>query len=501
MDIKLILLKSVTLLYLETLTKDYNELSSSKSLVKEIIKELNIKQNDYDPESVMNLGIKSIIDQIVSNDAVPTKEDILSQIILLCKHSPEDLKAYETAFAVDYDQITLKKVISHTKRLLDNRIRRNSLAANLTKKVKILESSTDIVDLNKVVNDIQKDLMGYASGSGKDSAIIGSIDFNDETSINNALNTTIEDNNFGLLKTGFVGLNEALFGGIKRGYTIGAHALKHRYKTGFCLSLTEGVAIYNTPNLIRNKNAIPAIVHISFEDDVSDNLQFLYKRIMYRKTRQPVSLKGIDPIEMAHIIKTHLGQNGFHVRIFRVKPNMWNYHRFIEFLSSMIAEGYEIHFLVLDYLLKMPRTGFTATTTGSDIIDMIAAIHDFMSEHKIAMLSPFQLGTEAFNLVRSGTPEEEFVREVAGKGYTGSSKRLGEVLEVELYVHSFKKGSQGYLAIHVDKIKGEVINPDTQYMIYPFPGTMPVEDDIILEKANYMRTLSKNQKNAEIFEI
>jgi hypothetical protein len=96
-----------------------------------------------------------------------------------------------------------------------------------------------------------------------------------------------------------------LQGGFREGDFCVIGALQHRYKTGFSLSLFKHLALYNTPSM-RDQNKKPLLLRISFEDDITLNLQFLYQSLKENETGQKTILTNVTEEEMSSYVKERL---------------------------------------------------------------------------------------------------------------------------------------------------------------------------------------------------
>jgi len=62
--------------------------------------------------------------------------------------------------------------------------------------------------------------------------------------------------------------------------------------------------------------------------------------------------------------------------------------------------------------------------------------------------------------VRNGISGEDFVKEVANKGYTDNSRSLDHVVDLELYLHKTKINGEYYLTVQRGKDRRPTIVPD-----------------------------------------
>jgi hypothetical protein len=132
---------------------------------------------------------------------------------------------------------------------------------------------------------------------------------------------------------------------------------------------------------------------------------------------------------------------------------------------------------MLDYLSMIPTTGCTTGPAGTDIRDLFRRIRNFCATRDIAVISPHQMSSEAKQLIRDG--HQDFVKQVAEKGYWDGSKRLDQEVDRELYIHIEKMMGKSYLTVQRGKDRlPQVISDSDKYIVYEFSELGPIEDDI-----------------------
>lgn len=125
------------------------------------------------------------------------------------------------------------------------------------------------------------------------------------------------------------------------------------------------------------------------------------------------------------------------------------------------------------------------------------------NKKKILFITPHQLSTEAKQLIRTGTPEDQFVKEINEKGYYAGTKQLDQEVDVELAIHLFKHNKETYLSIQRGKHRLPSILPDEyKYFLLKFPKGQPLPDDIN-DGIEVMRKLPSSVSNAsdDLFKI
>ncbi len=94
------------------------------------------------------------------------------------------------------------------------------------------------------------------------------------------------------------------------------------------------------------------------------------------------------------------------------------------------------------------------------------------------MITPHQLSSEAKQLIRGGTPEDQFVKEIAEKGYFSGSKQLDQEMDLEIYIHLFKYQKETYFAVQRGKHRlPTILNDEQKYYLMKFDKSVPLADD------------------------
>jgi len=109
-------------------------------------------------------------------------------------------------------------------------------------------------------------------------------------------------------------------------------------------------------------------------------------------------------------------------------------------------------------------------------------------------VTPHQLSSESFNIIRQGNPEERFVIDVCGRGYYEGVRSLDTDVDVDMYTHVFSKNKETYLAVYKGKHKGTVTKPDDRYALYKFPRGLPIPPDLHSQDSSFKKlpTVSSN---------
>jgi len=508
MDSKLLLVKCITLLYRES--QLVNKSDNSADLVKTVLENLQV--------SNINIGINierevilALKETVLEMCRAPLDHEYILQDLLqsIRLNTYNDDKLYEIIKQGLEDEKTeaqLKRIITNITITINNYFKERKIADILNKASHEFNyKSEKIKDINQFISELMGQLEPLQiTNSNKDPAVVSDIDIGNEESLREAFNE-IQFINSGthIYKTGWQALNRMLQGGIRQGETIVIPALQHKFKTGFGLSLFSQIALYNKP-LTTDVNKKPLLLRISFEDDLISNLQFLYQYLKFNETRQHVDIDNIETKDMADYVKAKLQVNGFHVKLLRVDPTQWTYKSICNKVIELEAQGYNVEVLALDYLAMVPTIGCVNTgPMGTDLRDLFRRMRNFCAPKKITLITPHQLSTDAKNIIRSGTPEDHFVKEIAEKGYYSGTKQLDQEVDVEIYIHLFKHNKETYFSVQRGKHRiPTIINDEDKYYLMKFPKKMPLPDDIYTEDQSFKKLPSASSNvNDDLFKL
>ncbi len=488
MNNKLLLVKAITLLYRESFLPDSE--SNSSDLVNNLINTIKISDVSIglNTEKDTITALRDTAKGMAANPASYQyhKTTLEQQLRINCKEDDRTFDTIKRVFDEEYNESNNKRAITNLIKDLTNYFIEDQISSILSKNAYEFKLNRDkIKDINAFVSDLIGQLEPLQINMKlKDPALIDELDLSDSDTLSNLLSDAKNSGEESyVMKTGWQDLNTMLQGGIRRGECGVIGALQHKYKTGFTMSLFKQLAIYNKPYMIDPAKK-PLMLRISFEDDLKDNMFFLYQQLKTDESDIPVDMSNYDISEATKYITDRLGVNGYHVKFMRVDPTKWTYRNICNKVTELEAQGYEIHVLMLDYLAHVPTTGcINSGPMGTDIRDMFRRMRNFCSPKKIALITPHQLSTESKNLLRTGIPEETFVKEINEKGYYAGTKQLDQEVDWEIYIHIAKSNRKSYLTVQRGKHRLPSIIPDEEkYFILKFPKKTPIPDDLNREK-------------------
>jgi hypothetical protein len=481
MDNKLILVKIITLLFLETTLESRSE--NSSELCRSVLETIKMPEATLtiSDDSTMLTGLRSTAVYLcnLSLSEVVDKDDLIQRLRLNCGSDDRIYSALESAILPEIPEDQLKKKILSIRQFLKDTERQDAIIKALRQAAADVTFGLDkIKNMGAFVSGLISKLEPFQKSDSKsNAAIVSSVDFGDESQMDAAFDEVKDtENEKGILQLGWQDINRMLQGGFRRGEQWVLPALQHKYKTGFSLSVFKQIAMYNTPYMIDPKKK-PMLVRISFEDNMAPNLRFLYENIYFNEHGKMPDIKQADPKQMGAAVMKCLTQTGYYIRMVRVNPSEWNYRDLQNYILDLEAQGYEIHLCMVDYLPMIPTAGCEEGPAGHALRDLYRRTRNFFSARKITLITPHQLSTDAKQLIRD--ERQDFVKQVLGKGYFAGSKQIDQEVDGELYLHIEKFNKKAYLTLHRGKHRGVPVIPDEHmYVILPFPDKGPIPDDL-----------------------
>ena len=511
MDIKLLLIQGIVLLYRESTIPNLSE--NSGDMVRYLIEHSGLSDNtngiNSDKNVLMNLKQTALE---MSRNGVQfsyEKDVLLNRLELNCAGDESLYNLVCKYIMPSLNEDESKRVVIGLRNSIENYFREQKVAEVIGKFNYTLKFQRDkISNISDFIASMLNELEPLQSVKSKDDpAILSYVKVGDKNTVSK-VNAEIRDKNSddGILRTGFMDINTMTQGGFRRGESILIYGLQHKFKTGFTLSLFRQLCKYNTPYM-KNPAKKPAMVRISFEDDLSNNLQTLYSFSVYNKEQRVVSKEEASNLtdgQLYEMIKEELEGTGYEVLMLRVDPTQWTYRDVINYIIRLESDGYEIHVLMLDYLAKLPTTGCNQTgPMGTDKRDLVRRMRNFCGSKSITFISPHQISTDAKNLLRQGIAEHEFVKVIEGKGYLEGCKQLDQEVDLELYIHLFKHKGKTYFTVQRGKHRlPTIIDEDMKYVIYQFPENgAPIPDDIGGESIGMRKLPSGNGQAKDEFDF
>lgn len=491
MDTKLLLVKCITLLYLQGELENNNNESANITvgkvlgLVKPADKSIS---TDFGHDTITALR-ECLMWMSMQDPGFTYDVPSLKQRFILA--TQEENYIYEALVSMFLTEPMIDADI--TKRMRFNMSEINAALDKLevTEVLKGYYKQTQFgsenVDWTTLIQEINTTLEPYTNiGAGGARAsnhpsIVNTIEFDSEVSVAEALERSKDElSTTGVIKTPFQGLNRMLgkHGGLRRGEYVVVPALQHKYKSGMVMDMFLGCALYNKPHM-RDPSKKPLNLRISFENTSQVDMENMYSRMMEMQTNERVDIATVDIAEASKYVTEKLGINGYHNKLFHIDPSDYSYMDLFNLIEELEAEGYEIHLLTLDYLNMMSKKGCNQGPHGEETRDLFRRTRNFFSKRGICVVTPHQLSSDAKQLLRNG--QSNFVQQIAGKGYYDGCKRIDQEVDCEIYLHIVETNGQSYLTIQRGKHRGVRTPLADQYIVYLFDEISGLPFDILTE--------------------
>lgn len=458
---------------------------NSSDLVKTILTTIkgsgNKKLYDGGDSEILDNLIHLTTD-MVNNPDNYDKDTLLQSLDLIVSEKPNLLKVIDRSINVELSVASLKRTIISLRNTLNNYYKEQQIKTALSKaSYKLTTNMLDGESITSFTTQLITNLEALSNTTKtKDPGIVDELDVGDDETMKLMLDKVkhqTEDD--GRIKTGWKALNDMLGSGFRRGEFFVNTALQHNFKSGLLQSLFMQLPVYNKPVMIDSRKK-PLSLLISFEDDAEIIVNFMYRYLYNAEHGKAPDLKTVTGKEMGAYIKDKLSVNGYHIKILRVNPSEWTYKHLFNKILEYEANGFELHFLFLDYLSKLPTTGcLTSGPMGTDIRDLFNRIRNFTSSRNIFTMSPHQMSMDANQLLRNGVPAQDIPKEVANKNYYEGTKQIGQVVDGELHQHIAWIKKEPFLCIQRGKRRfPEIIPEELKYIRLPFPKGSPILPDI-----------------------
>lgn len=484
MDTKLLLVKSATLLYRESQIEKNSE--NSSELVKSVLATIKnpefLMDTDFGREVITYLKTTVIWMANSPKDTVFDKTDLLVRLRVNIGEDSSLYRAVEDAISPDYDEKETKKQCSKLRAELREYLQKLSVKELIKNSYKQVMFQEETIDWRHFVSDYIEQLEPYRnldSNIEQHHAIVDSFMLSDRKAMASIIRRGLEETRSGgVIRFGQQALNRMFgaAGGMRRGEFLVIPALQHNFKSGQTLLMMSGAARFNNPAPTDPKKK-PLILRVSFENDIKNDVLWLYKDLVEKETGQLCDVTNVDDIEASNYVAERLQATGFEIAMKRIDPTDFTYHDFFELIEKYESDGYEIFMIFCDYLNMMSKKGCTQGPAGTEIRDLFRRMRNFTSRKNISFITPHQLSTEAKLLLRQGG--DGFLQEIAGKGYYDSCRTIDQEVDIEIYIHIVKVNGVSYLCYQRGKHRKFDITPDKDlYFVYKFNEVGNIPDDI-----------------------
>ena len=374
MDSKLLLVNAITLLYRESQINVGAD--GSGQLVKEIVESIKIPdssvEGDRERETIISLRATALwmANNIPNYDY--ERALLLQRIRVNTGYNNDLFDAFEAGMHDLETDEEIQRVCLEYRESLRMYLGRNKIKEIVKKASQQLLFNEDQVEWKNYVGDLYAQLEPYTRSmtSETNKSSMDVVDFNNLEELKAMFKRASEEvSTNGILHTGWQGINDMTgeHQGFRRGEFVLVGALQFNYKTGFTLNLFKQMALYNKPYL-RDPTKKPMLVHLSLENNLTDNLIWLYVSLKENETGQLVDVNDIDVDEATNYVKEKLFANGYHIHMCRENPSTFTYYDLFDKIDTLESQGYEVCAVVCDYLNMMTKQGCVGMGAGGDEI-------------------------------------------------------------------------------------------------------------------------------------
>lgn len=433
------LIKIITVLYL--CNKKGSNFNHVLDEVKEILSKIKV-----DPRYTQGVGNDENVIENLRDSAewlfftVTNAHDlneIISRLRLNCRDNSEYMDIIEKTLTNDIqdDQIDTRiNSILNELRYINKKEKVKKIFSVGNAK---LNFGNDYIDMGSFLTDAIGELSEVNNVMTADGipGVEGTVDFGDPKAIHNALELGKNLNNVeGLLNTGYHGLNEAIGGGLIRGWSHNFGGISGGGKTLGLIECTLNVPKYTKPYMI-DKTKIPCLLRVTAETTVAQDTAAMYQRMHWRDRKEYISLGSIDVDHAEGFMKDYFDTTGYKVFLIKVDPNKFSIFNLFQLVDSYIAQGYEIHMLVFDYLPKIAKH----TPAPRDDIKLSLTydlFRGYCDPKAIAGVTAAQLNTIARDHARANP--SECTRTFSEGSWYENARSIYNELDIEIMTHAFK---------------------------------------------------------------
>ncbi len=204
-------------------------------------------------------------------------------------------------------------------------------------------------------------------------------------------------------------------------------ALSHHYKSGLLMDFARWLSILNTPRIENNKPA--AIVFISLENEIYENLMMMFKSAYYNHYEKMPS--GLDDDAITEEVNKIFAANGYRLLLFREDGEDFGYEEW-KAKHEEIAEQYTINASITDYAGLMDLDENSKENTAKQRQQLVGKMKNYCNRSNIFGLTGLQLEGQAEQLANSGV--NNVVKKFSGV-HLADSKGVRRELDFLIFGH------------------------------------------------------------------
>lgn len=339
------------------ITSDDDLIDVYKGLIKSVLSE-NITQEDKTASKILLIKVKS-------NETLrshPVIRDLLSDI--LTNEEPISAAQIDKYIKALRNALVLGEMEEHNRKVFARTQKASAIVDPHEQEEELVRIRTMIDEGVKLVDKRHKDVGTKASETY--------VSLSEPDSIQRALETFMDRNVRGIIKTGLQGLNRALGdrGGFGLGEMVVFAARSHNYKSGILMDILRWAAVYNKYVVEPGKKAL--LYFVSLENEVSQNLMNIFKAVYSQVEKKKVNVKEFTIEYITTWLREYFSQFDLEIFIDRYSPHEFTYNRYVQRYNSFIERNYQVILFDLDYMSEARGVDVNDTVSSQGRIQMIA---------------------------------------------------------------------------------------------------------------------------------
>ena len=484
MDNKLVLVKAITLVYLEQLKNGVGNIDIP--VISDLVNSIPDQKHIISEEPCTITALKDTLAEVISICSANSisRNDLIQRVRVNVGDDLYLAEALEESISDTMGDDEIHERIGTIRKELETIRSRNKITEIIKKANSQCAFNSGAIDWKQFIPSLVNELeSNYDAGNRlSHPSLMGKLDFTDKYAIKELLMSGKDSIcGKGIMRTGWQGLNEMCDGGIRRGELVIVGARKHNFKSGMLLHIPRQIIRYNEPFMYNPKRK-PIILHFTLENEIEGNVITLYNMLWESKYKKKSDLKAITTEEQlmkaSDFIMQEMSVNGYTFHMLRFDPSTLTYDELFNVIKEYESDNYEVHMVSIDYLAMMSYKGCTGSLDADRIRDLYRRCRNFFVQRHISLLTAHQLSSDAINLARD--KKKDFVKEVAGQSYYDRCRSIDHEADLEVTINIEKPGDGfSYLAMHRGKHRKPTITPEKHhYQVYRFEEVGIIPDDI-----------------------
>lgn len=426
-----------------------------------IIKDILTDKYDLSIEG----DISTMLRKYSHNPAVVRDNTVLEQLKVIIK---------------DRDKISDSKR-DHLRRVVRNWIlwaNSDLLTRQMFSKLQKIPMVSETHEQDVLLNEVLEKARAITNVFNEGIALIdGTVDFIDMSSKESVMKAVksrkyAKDTN-NTFKMGLQGLNKLFYpnAGPTRGESIAFIASSHHFKSGMLMSFARWVA---TLNPIPVTNGKPAIVFISLENEIYENLNQWFREAYSNAFHTEPD--GLTDEEIVDYVTKLYSKCGYSLLVYRKLGDLFGINEYIALVEKLETEGYTIVASVIDYitLMKLPES---QANPAKALQNLASTLFNYNKHKMITTATGLQLGTDADRLNDSGMA---YVVKKYGTSHLADCRGLLRELDFAAFMYNEENTNTGFKYLTMAWKKHRYVPSIPKEYKYPaFPYTKAgIMDDI-----------------------